>query len=81
MDHGENEFARGNHHINGIRSFWSYVKRRLARFNGIPQKTFYLHLKESEFRFNHRKEDLYKILLDLLRIRPIGPRLHPKTRY
>ena len=71
VNHGENEFARGNRHINGIESFWSYAKRRLARFNGIPAKTFYLHLKECEFRFNHRTEDLYKILLNLLRSHPL----------
>jgi len=30
------EFARGNCHINGIDSFRSYAKRRLAKFNGVP---------------------------------------------
>jgi len=30
------EFACGNCHINGIESFWSYAKRRLAKFNTIP---------------------------------------------
>jgi len=37
VHHGENEFARGNFHINGIESFWSYAKRRLAKFNGVPR--------------------------------------------
>jgi len=32
VHHGEHEFARGNCHINGIESFWSYAKRRLAKF-------------------------------------------------
>ena len=27
--HGQNEFARGAQHINGIESFWSYAKHRL----------------------------------------------------
>ncbi len=35
VNHGENEFANGERHINGIESFWSYAKRRLAKFNGI----------------------------------------------
>jgi len=30
--------------INGIESFWSYAKRRLAKFNGVLRKTFHLHL-------------------------------------
>jgi len=28
---------------------------------------FNLHLKECEFRFNNRKQDLYKILLEIFR--------------
>jgi hypothetical protein len=30
-----------------------------------------LHLKECEFRFNHRNQDLYSILLKLLRDNPL----------
>jgi hypothetical protein len=63
VHHGKNEFARANAHINGIESFWSYAKRRLAMFNGIASDKFSLHLKECEFRFNHRHQDLYPILL------------------
>ena len=37
VHHGEHEFARRNCHINGIESFWSYVKRKLAKFNGVPR--------------------------------------------
>ena len=60
--HSENEFARGKCHVNGIESFWSYAKRRLAKFNGISSKRFVLHLKECEFRFNHHHEDIFSIL-------------------
>lgn len=69
--HGENEFAAGNHHINGIESFWSYAKRRLVKFNGVSQQTFFLHLKETEFRFNHRSKNLYKVMLKMLRNNPL----------
>ncbi|QMT41312.1 IS1595 family transposase [Neisseria shayeganii] len=69
--HGDNEFARGAQHINGIESFWSYAKHRLVQFNGVPKHTFYLHLKETEFRFNHRHDDLYKVLLGMLRENPL----------
>ncbi|MEW5948295.1 MAG: IS1595 family transposase, partial [Thermodesulfobacteriota bacterium] len=31
------------------------------------KKTFHLHLKECEFRFNHRGEDLNKLILKILR--------------
>jgi len=36
VHHGEHEFARSNRHINGIESFWSYAKRRLAKSNAVP---------------------------------------------
>ena len=71
VNHGNNEFVKGANHVNGIESFWSFAKRRLAQFNGIPQDTFYLHLKETEFRFNHRYANLYKTLLHLLATYPI----------
>ena len=48
VNHSENEFVQGTHHVNGIESFWSYAKRRLQKFNGVPTRTFYLHLKECE---------------------------------
>ncbi len=62
---------RGKQHINGIESFWSYTKGRLAKFHGISKEMFYLHLKETEFRFNHKHEDLGKILMKMLRNNPI----------
>jgi transposase len=40
VNHSHNEFANGERHINGIESFWSYAKRRLAKFNGVAQHTF-----------------------------------------
>ena len=69
--HGQDEFVQGASHINGIESFWSFAKARLQQFKGVPKHTFLLNLKESEFRFNHRYEDLYKLLLKLLRQQPL----------
>ena len=71
VNHGNNEFANGERHINGIESFWSYAKRRLSKFNGVAKHTFYLHLKETEFRFNHRRGNLYLEVLKLLRNKPL----------
>lgn len=71
VNHGDNQFASGTNHINGIESFWSFAKRRMLKFNGLRADSFFFHLKESEFRFNHRKDDLYKILLSLLRHTPL----------
>lgn len=71
VSHGENEFATEQTHINGIESFWGYAKTRLARFRGIHKSTFYLHLKECEFRFNNRKKSLYLLLLKIIRENPL----------
>ncbi|MDR2014695.1 MAG: IS1595 family transposase [Azoarcus sp.] len=71
VNHGNNEFVRGSQHVNGIESFWSFAKRRLAQFNGVAKHTFALHLKECEFRFNHRHDNLYVVLLRLLREYPL----------
>ena len=71
VSHGTNEFANDESHINGIESFWSFAKRRLQKFNGVPAETFYLHLKECEWRFNHRRDNSYRELLRLLRKHPL----------
>jgi len=65
VKHSEDEFVNGDAHINGIESFWSYVKRRLVKFNGIKKAQFSNYLLESEWRFNHRK-DLEKSLFRLV---------------
>ena len=57
--HSANELVRGKSHVNGIESFWSFSKRRLAKFNGLTDDNFIFHLKECEFRFNHRHKDLF----------------------
>jgi len=71
VNHGENEFANERSHINGIESFWGYAKTRLTRFRGLRKGTFIWHLKECEFRFNHRGQDIYKVLLKIVRARPL----------
>lgn len=58
VNHGDNEFSKGHGiHINGIENFWSFTKRRLAKFNGV-KKNFELHLKDSEWRYNREPNDL-----------------------
>ena len=71
VHHGKNEFVRGNSHINGIESFWGYAKTRLVKFKGMDKKMFNLHLKECEFRFNNRKQNIYRVLLGIFRKEPL----------
>ncbi|MGY3087889.1 transposase [Hymenobacter sp. UYAg731] len=51
--HSQDEFVGGASRINGLESCWSFAKARLQQFKVVPRHTFLLHLKESEFRFNH----------------------------
>jgi transposase len=55
----------GQRHKNGIESFWSYYKNRLSKYCGINPRHFHLHLKECEFRFNHRTQSIEPMLFEL----------------
>ena len=84
VKHSKNEFALGRNHINGIENVFvlpmlatasrmGYAKHRFAKFKGIKKENFLLHLKETEFRYNTqiRQQDLYKILLKMIRNQPL----------
>lgn len=65
VKHEDNEFVREEVHVNGIESFWSYAKRRVTRYNGVPKERFPAFLLETEYRFNHRatiEKDLRMLL-------------------
>lgn len=64
VNHQKNEFTKEDIHINGVESFWSWTKRRLAKFNGIAKPLFGVNLLESEWRFNHR----FAILKDVRKL-------------
>jgi transposase len=57
--------------VNEVDHFWSFARGRLEKFNGIPNRTFYLHLKECEWRYNMRRHDLYGELLEVLERHPL----------
>ena len=58
-------FSENGVHINGIESFWSFTKRRLAKFNGVT-KNFNLHLKECEWRWGKDNDTLNQELARLM---------------
>jgi transposase-like protein len=67
VTHSKGEFSLKNGiHINGIESFWSFAKRRLAKFNGV-KVNFFLHLKECEWRWNKSTNELYSELKKLIK--------------
>lgn len=59
------EFTKGKVHINGLEGFWSFAKERMLKYHGISKKHFALYLKELEFRYNHRDQDLLKLFTEL----------------
>jgi len=63
--HDKDEFVKEKNHINGIEGFWSYAKERFRKYHGINQKNYPLYLKEMEFRFNHRTESVFNLLINI----------------
>ena len=63
--HDKDEFAKSKNHINGIEGFWSYAKERFHKYHGINRKNYPLYLKEMEFRFNHRNQNVFKLLINI----------------
>lgn len=63
---------KGRDHLNGIEGFWSYAKHWLYQYRGVPRPYFHLYLKETEWRFNHRNENLVVILRSLLNQRVVN---------
>ncbi|MFT3948627.1 MAG: hypothetical protein QM763_16815 [Agriterribacter sp.] len=49
-----------------IGSFWQHAKGRLLKFRGMSKKTLYLHLKECEFRYNFRNDELFPVLMNII---------------
>lgn len=64
-------FGKSHNHINGIEGFWSYAKERFHKYHGINMTNYPFYLKEMEFRFNHRNEDVYELLVSII-LRRIG---------
>ncbi|NTU43890.1 MAG: hypothetical protein HGA78_12740, partial [Nitrospirales bacterium] len=63
--------AKKQNGISGTEGFWGYAKTRLTRFRGLGRSVFYLHLKECEFRYNNRDQDIYKLVMAILKKQPL----------
>ena len=65
IDH-QKTFGRGKNHINGLEGFWSYAKERLLKYHGVSKENFILYLKEIEFRYNFRKQNIFNLLMKII---------------
>jgi transposase len=63
--------TRSKSHIDEIDMFWGMLKSRLIKFRGLNSGTLYLHVKETEFRYNYRENDLFEMLMEILHKRPL----------
>lgn len=61
----------GSQSLDDFDLFWSLAKSRLSKFRGLNRNTAYLHVKECEFRFNYRGEDLFKLITFIIQRRPL----------
>lgn len=65
IDHRK-RFSSGKVYINGLEGFWSYAKERLIKHHGVSKTYFPYYLKEMEFRYNHRHQNLFDLTLETL---------------
>jgi transposase len=63
LNHSKAFVHRSKNHINGIEGFWSFAKHMLYNYRGVSKYHFPMYLKEVEYRFNHRNENLFKRFL------------------
>lgn len=65
VDH-QKYFSSGRVYINGLEGFWNWAKERLIKHHGVSKSRFPLYLKELEFRYNNRNQDLFDLVANNL---------------
>lgn len=58
-------------YLDEIDFFWGSLKARIAKFRGLSGHTLFLHVKETEFRYNNRSADLFELLSFIIQRRPL----------
>jgi transposase len=58
--------SSGKSYHDDITVFWGNTRSRLMKFRGMNKNTLYLHVKESEFRYNYREDDINRLLLNII---------------
>jgi len=63
---GDKTSRKGREAAEDIEGFWAFTRQWLKHYRGVPRIYFPLYLKEIEWRFNHRSENLVKLIRNLL---------------
>ncbi|MGZ3471745.1 MAG: transposase, partial [Isosphaeraceae bacterium] len=66
VTNSEKGMRRGREIPEDIEGFWAFAQQWLKHYRGVPRQYFPLYLKEIEWRFNHRSENLVKLIRNLL---------------
>jgi len=74
IDHDKELVDINHNHINGIECFWSFAKERFHKYHGIDKQNYPFYVKEMEFRFNHRNDNVYKLLVNICVRRQFSPK-------
>jgi transposase len=79
---GEKGTRKGREVSWDIEGFWTFTRQWLRHYRGVPRAYFPLYLKEIEWRFNHRGENLVKLARHLLdqRVSADSEALRPEAR-
>lgn len=67
----EKDLSRNISHLDEIDFFWGSLKSRIAKFRGLSGQTLFLHVKETEFRYNNRNADIFELLSLIIQRRPL----------
>lgn len=66
INHSLREYARGEVTTNTIEGFWSLLKRSIdGTHHRVSSKHLQLYVDEAVFRYNHRNQTVYPLLLEL----------------
>lgn len=67
----DKEMSKQRSYLDEIDFFWGSLKSRIAKFRGLSGQTLFLHVKETEFRYNNRNTDLFELLSFIIQRRPL----------
>jgi transposase len=61
----------GKEMVKNADRFWKIFRNRIHKSKGLASNTIYLHLKESELRCNYQQNEMYTMLLKVMRRRNV----------
>ncbi|MDE3075755.1 MAG: IS1595 family transposase [Chloroflexota bacterium] len=65
VHHRANVYVDGDVHTNTIEGFWSLLKRGIVGvYHGVSQKHLQSYVDEYTYRYNHRTEPIFHLLLE-----------------